>query len=62
MKIEQLIESLQDPNEVKLNQDGFDTMRIGTIDNYENYNAYKKKFLKRFLEYNEIDYYLLVYP
>ena len=56
MKIEQLIESLQDPDEVKLNQDGFDTMRIGTIDNYENYNAYKKKFLKRFLEYNEIDY------
>ncbi len=56
MKIEQLIESLQDPDEVKLNQDGFDTMRIGTIDNYENYNSYKKKFLKRFLEYNDIEY------
>ena len=31
INIEQLIESLQDPSDVKLNEEGFDTMRIGTI-------------------------------
>jgi len=30
-------------------------MRINTIDNFQNYNNYKTKFLKRFVELNEIN-------
>lgn len=53
--VEHLVESLQDINEVMLNQDGFDKMRINTIDNFQNYNNYKTKFLKRFVELNGIN-------
>ncbi len=56
MNVEHLVDSLQNINQVTLNQDGFDTMRLATIENFHNYNSYKKSFVKRFTELNDIDY------
>ena len=56
MNVEHLVDSLQNINQVTLNQDGFDTMRLATIENFHNYNSYKKSFVMRFLELNNIDY------
>ena len=52
-QIEQLIESLRDPNDLFLNEEGFNTLRIVCSDNLD---VAKKKFLKRFVALNGIQY------
>ena len=54
--IEQLLESLRGPNDVVLNSEGFDILRICTINKeVEIYNNYKENFLKRVLKINNIE-------
>lgn len=53
--IEQLLECLRGPNDVKLNSEGFDILRICTINREpETYKEYKKNFCFRVLKSNNI--------
>ena len=51
-QIQNLIQSLTDPNDLKLNEEGFNTMRIVCSQDLDHG---KRKFFKRFLSYNGID-------
>jgi len=55
--IEQLLEYLKDPNDVKLNSDGFDILRMCTINNPQtDYNMSKETFLRRIIKLNNIEW------
>lgn len=54
--IEQLLETLRGPNDVALNSDGFDILRICAINREPDiYRNYKENFLKRVIKLNNID-------
>jgi hypothetical protein len=55
--IEQLLEYLKDSNDMRLNEEGFNLLRMCTINNSrEEYNESKKTFLKRIIKLNNISW------
>ena len=53
--IEQLLESLTDPDDVSLNEKGFNTLRMRTMQHSrDTYIKYKEKFVHRILTLNDI--------